>query len=96
MIVRNSEKDIKIRGLEIHVDGEFVLDLQYGNQREIPLTAGEHELKVTNTLYSKKETFEIGEGQTVRFETGNVVTGFGAVLFTAVGMGPYKVFLRRA
>ncbi|AIE84145.1 hypothetical protein [Fimbriimonas ginsengisoli] len=96
IVTRNSPKDIKMRGLEIQLDGQIVTDLQFEKSYESELPAGEHTLKITNQLYSKKETFELAEGEIVRFQVANVSKGIvGPIMLSAFGIGPYQVSLKR-
>lgn len=94
-IARKAERDIKMRGLEIFLDGNFVKDLQFGGEIELPVEPGEHQLKISNNLYSKENKFTVGTGETVRFAVGNYFTRFGAAATFVLGIGPYKVFLDR-
>jgi len=95
LFVRQSDRDIKMRGLEVLVDGEMVTDLQYGKTYQATVTPGPHEVKVTNSLYTQKLDVELKPGETIRFETGNIATGLTGVMMSTIGIGPYKVFLRR-
>lgn len=94
-IERNSDLDIKMRGLDILVDGELVGNVDYGKTLNVRLAPGEHRIKITNTLYSKQEDFDLAAGETVSFEVANVISGMSGFMFAAVGFGPYKVSLRR-
>lgn len=85
-----------MRGLEVFVDDVFRGDLSYGNELTHDVAPGEHTVKVTNSLYTRKLTFTLAPGETVRLEAGNVLRGCGGVMMLAIGMGPYKVFLREA
>lgn len=93
---RNSPRDIKVRGLEVYFDGKFVANLQFGRAVRLSVAPGEHELKVTNTLYTQKRTLRLEAGQELSFVAGNHLTGLFAPMFLAVGIGPYKVFLEQS
>lgn len=95
-VSRTSSKDIKIRGLEVLIDGKAVADLKFGDTFEHEVSPGKHTLKVNNTLYNKSIDFDVQAGQTAKFNAGNFVSGLGGVAFLVVGMGPYKVFLEKA
>ncbi len=94
-VVRNSPRDIKIRDLYVLVDGEQVGTLGYGETFDRQLPAGPHTISATNRLYTKTEEFDLKEGETVTFDTANVATGCGGLLFVVVGMGPYQVQIHR-
>lgn len=94
-IARNAQRDIKMRGLEIFLDGKFVKDLPFGAEVELSVDPGDHHLKISNNLYSKESRFTVGDGETVRFAVGNYFTKLGAAATVILGIGPYKVFLDR-
>lgn len=94
-VMRKSDRDIKMRGLEVLLDGEHLTDIAFGTEGLYEIEAGQHTLVVTNTVSSRKEDFTVSPGGTVVFEALNVVTGLGAVMISALGIGPYKVELRR-
>jgi len=94
-VMRTSPRDIKIRDLYIGVDGTEIGNVPYGETLEIPVTQGEHSLTATNRLFTKHATFTCEGDQRVEFEVANVASGCGGLLFVVVGMGPYKVDLKR-
>jgi hypothetical protein len=94
VVARKSPKDIGIRGLELRLDGTFLVNLSFGASIEHDLIPGEHTLLATNSLYSRKESFSVAEGQHIEFEVSNVVTGLGKWLM-AIGGAIYRVELRR-
>ena len=96
VVRRDADRDIKMRGLEVFVDGELVSDLHFGQEKQMTLPEGEHEVKVTNSLYSKKLTVDLRPNETVELQAGNIATGLGAMMMVTLGIGPYKVFLKRA
>ncbi len=95
LVRRDSPNDIKMRGLELFVDGELVADRQYGREKELTLPEGEHEVKVTNSLYTKKLTVDLQPNQKIELQAGNVATGLSGLMLVTFGIGPYKVFLKR-
>lgn len=92
---RTSERDLKMRGLQFIVDEEFWVDLNYGKTASRELPVGDHQLKITNLLYTKLIDFNLNEGETVVVEAGNEAVGCGALMVVVLGMGPYKVFANR-
>ena len=95
VVSRNSPKDIKIRDLYIELDGNEIAALEYEKSYEGPLIPGEHTLTATNRLYHRSESFTSSEGERVAFEVANIASGCGGLMFIVVGMGPYKVKLKR-
>jgi hypothetical protein len=94
-IVRNSDQDIKMRGLEVFVDGKFLTDIAYGKSLSFELEPGSHTILISNTIYKKQEDFVLAAGASATFQVANVVTGFGAMMISALGVGPYRVSLQR-
>lgn len=92
---RTSEHDIKIRDLYVSIDDQPEENLPFGKSIEVPLNPGPHIVTVTNRLYTEKSSFEVAEGQSVSFIAANRASGCGAILFMVVGMGPYRVELKR-
>ena len=95
VVVRNGAEDIKIRGLTVLLDGNEVDNLQFGERLEVDVAAGEHTLKVTNTLFTKTAPIKLRNGETACFQAGNKMPGLWALMFFAVGVVPYQVFLYR-
>lgn len=93
---RNSPRDIKIRGLDVMVNGQFVQDLSFGKAFALDLPAGKHEVMATNRLYKRKLEIGVNPGETVIVDVGNVVGGLGALMVLAIGMGFYGVFIELA
>jgi hypothetical protein len=95
VVSRDSERDIKMRSLNVFLDGESWLDLKFGTDAETAISPGHHVLKVTNTVFSSKCEFDVSAGETVRFSAGNITRGLGAIMFVVFGMGIYSTFLHR-
>ena len=95
-IRRDSDRDIKIRGLEVLLDGQPIGNLPYGESILVPVEPGAHKLKVTNSLYSKSEEFTVEEGQTIAFQAGNKMPAAWAWFLMMVCVAPYGVMLKRS
>lgn len=93
-IRRDASDDIGIRGLELQLDGEFLVNLSFGKSITVDVTPGSHLLFATNTLYKQQIEFELSDNDTAVFEVSNVVTMLGR-LFMVVGGGIYRVRLKR-
>ena len=84
-----------MRGLKVLLDGNYLTDLSFGNTVDFDIASGKHVVKVSNSLYSSELEFEASPGEETAFSAGNVMRGFGAMMFVALGIGPYRVFLER-
>jgi hypothetical protein len=95
VVKRVSDRDIKMRGLRVMLDGDDWTDLQFGKTAEKCVPPGKHVLTVSNTVYKREIEFEAGPNREVSFSAGNFVQGIGAIMVIVFGMGPYKVFLEQ-
>ena len=95
VVRRDADDDIKIRNLEIHVDGKWRADIAYGKSFEAELEPGTHELRVTNRMKSVKAEFAVGEGETARFLGTNVLSKGLSALVGAFGVVAYHPTLKR-
>ncbi len=93
VIRRDSERDIKFRGLEVFLDGTFIVDLFFNTTYRINVLPGEHTVKVSNHLYKKSVKVNVQNGETVNLLAGNNFTLLGGLMVSALGIGPYRVFL---
>ena len=96
VITRDSDADIKMRGLEIYVDDQYEHDLQYGRSFRKLVAPGLHKVMVSNHLYKKRLSLELKAGERVNLLAGNRFTILGGIMVAVLGMGPYIVFLRPA
>lgn len=93
IVSRNADYDIKMRGLEIFVDGKFAHDLSYPKSWSTQLSPGQHTIEVSNHLYKKSIDVQAIAGQKIELLAGNRFTPVGGIMVTVLGMGPYRVFL---
>ncbi len=93
IITRDSERDIKMRGLEVFVDDTFLADLAFGDSCSHDVTPGEITVKVTNRLYTKRLTITLAAGETYHVQAGNYFGSVGGIMMAVFGFGPYKVFV---
>ena len=95
VVSRNDDRGIKIRGLEILIDGEFVSNLTFGQSYGAAIPAGSHKLTATNRLFSRHIDFDIAPGQELRF-TATCVPLHGIwILVALMGTVAYRVSLRQ-
>jgi hypothetical protein len=94
-ITRTSEADIKTRQLVVHIDGEHVATLLWGDSVTRELAPGGHRIRVHNTLVWKTVEFTLAPEEQVFFEAVNR-SGPGTVAMTLLlGIGPLYVDLIR-
>lgn len=95
-VSRTSPRDIGFRGLEVFIDDRFVADIQFGETRDLRVLPGEHTLKVTNSLYTRRSEFTVKAGEVHHFNAANVGGRLFNVITAIGGTGPYKVTLEKA
>lgn len=94
-VSRTDESDLKLRTIEVLLDGKLIADLYFGNEVEVEVEPGFHELSASNKLKTATLGFEIRADETLRFQTKAAVMGclLGAVT-AAFGTMAFKVELR--
>lgn len=95
VVRRDADDDIKMRNLEVHVDGKWRADVAFGAAFETDIEPGEHEVMVTNRLKKEKMTFVAREGETVVFQGTNVLSKGLSAVVGAFGVVVYHVTLKR-
>ena len=95
VVQRDADDDIKMRNLEVHLDGKWAADLDYGGAFETELEPGEHEIMVTNKLKKERMTFVLREGETATFQGTNVLAQGMSAILGGLGMIMYNAKLRR-
>lgn len=95
VVRRDADDDIKMRNLEVHVDGEWRADVGYGKAFETDLEPGEHEVMVTNRMHRVKQSFLLREGETAVFRGSNVLSKGPSALAGAFGVIVYHPTLQR-
>jgi len=95
VVRRDADDDIKIRGMDVLIDGEWKADLHYGNAYEVDLPPGEHTLAVSNKLKKEEAQFMLREGETAVFQVTNVLSKGVSVVLMGLGMVMYNSTLRR-
>ena len=94
-VTRNSADDVRIRQLEVSIDGKPAGTLLFGESLTRELAPGSHRLRVHNTLVWRTADLEIQPGEHVRFAAINRA-GFGSYSMVGLlGAGPLYVSLRR-
>jgi hypothetical protein len=95
VVRRDSKDDIKMRNLEVLVDGKWRADLQFGEAFETELAPGDHEVLITNKLKKEKAEFVVCEGETAVFTGTNVLSKGPSALLGGLGMIVYHPVLKR-
>jgi hypothetical protein len=95
LITRRSERDVKQRQIFISMDGQRVGDLVFGESISREMPAGEHYVRIHNTLFWKTIHFDAAPGETVHFETVNY-SGKGFLHFVLIiGVAPLFLAVER-
>lgn len=94
-VARDSARDLKFRGIDILLDGQFVGDLTYGNSLSIEIEPGVHNLTATNRLKSKSVEFDARPGETVMYQTVGIALGGIWAMMAMLGTVAYRVELAR-
>ena len=95
ILTRDSDDDIKMRGLEVFVDDEFIKDISFGSFASTDVAPGEHIVKVTNRLYTKRLAISAKSGDQIKVQVGNYFDKAGVLMMSIFGIGHYKVFLNQ-
>lgn len=96
VITRNHPKDVQDRPVYLWIDGEkWDGALRYGKTFERDLPPGHHKVRAHNTLFGDTVEFDAKEGETVRYQCENGLTGGGMAMILMMGVAYLKVKLRR-
>ena len=95
VVRRDSDEDIKIRGMDVLIDGEWKADLQFGHSYEVDLPPGEHTLAVSNKLKRNEAQLVLREGEKAVFQATNVMSKGVSTVLIGLGMVMYNSTLRR-
>ncbi len=92
---RTSEQDFKQRQLIVHIDGEKIRTLLFGESVSRDVEPGPHVLRVSNTLVWKTVEFVAGPGEQIFFEVINRAGFLTYPMLMILGVGPLYVTIRR-
>jgi hypothetical protein len=94
-VTRTSLSDFQSRQLIVHIDGERVATLLWGDSVTRELEPGLHRIRVHNTLVWKTVELVLKPGEQAFYEAINR-TGPGTFfMLVALGVGPLYVTLKR-
>ena len=95
-ITRNHPQDVQDRPVYLWIDGEkWDGVLRFGKTFTRDLPAGKHTIKAHNTLFGHTVEFDAADGETVRYQCENGLTGGGMVMILMMGVAYLRVRLNR-
>jgi len=95
IVSRDNPKDIGFREAVIFIDGNQAAVLRPKKSAELDVAPGKHQIQASNRmLKSPVLDFEIAEGETISFSTGNVAGGC-FMLFMILQMAAPRIVLER-
>lgn len=95
VISRNADNDIKMRSLELFVDDVFADSLPFDSTYSSEINPGDHTIKVTNRLYTRRLKVSAKPGETLNLQIGNYFDGLGGIMMSVIGFGHYKCFVKQ-
>jgi hypothetical protein len=94
-VTRTSEEDFKQRQLIVHLDGQKLATLLFGDSVTRDLDPGPHRLRVHNTLVWKNVDFTLKPGEQAFFEVVNRTGRATFPMLLIFGVGPLYVRVTR-
>ena len=94
-ITRTHQSDFGDRQLIVTLDGERLGDLLFGDSISRDVAAGQHSLRISNTLVWKTLKFDVKPGEQVRFEAINRAGRLTYPMMVILGAGPLYLTVRR-
>ena len=94
-VTRTSEQDFKQRQLIVHLDGQKLATLMFGDSVTRDLEPGPHRLRVSNTLVWKNVDFTLRPGEQAFFEVVNRTGAATYPMLMIFGVGPLFVTVTR-
>ncbi len=92
---RTSRNDVGIRQVFVSIDGNSVAVLTHGQDATVEVPAGEHRIRIHNTLVWKTLRVTLADREQVRYDIVNRA-GFGTVaLIATLGVGPIYLTVER-
>lgn len=92
VVRRDSARDVKMRNVDVYIDGKMEGRLGFGESKSFEVEPGDRHVRFDNT-WAKKEldlTFEDGDRR--EFVVGNVPGGCFVAGLALAGAGPTHVF----
>jgi len=94
-VERNGPDDVRTRQMVVSLDGARIATLLFGERTTLEISAGDHRLRVHNTLVWKTVPFAARANEHVRFRVVNRA-GLGSMTLVALlGVGPMFVKIER-
>jgi hypothetical protein len=95
-ITRHSPDDVQTRQIVVYLDGERKGELLFGDAITLPVSPGNHSVRVDNTWNHKDLTFDVSAGDDLRFVTKSSAGQLSRFLLVAFGAGPIYVSIEPA
>lgn len=92
-VERADDRDVKMRHMNLTLDGEQLATMDWGYKIVAPLRPGPHVLKIDNTMQSRTVRFESRAGETVSIYIGHTAGMIAYALIMAIGISSLKVFV---
>lgn len=93
---RTSSNDVGIRQVFVSVDGKQVAVLMHGQEATCEIPAGEHRIRVHNTLVWKTIPVSLAPGETAAYRIINRAGVGTYALVATLGVGPIYLTVERA
>ena len=94
-VSRQSPDDVGEREIFVTLDGTELAILRNGETAVRDVGPGRHELRAHNTLFRKRQEFDLAPGEEARFIVVNKVGWGSYTLMTLLGAGPLYLTLER-
>ena len=94
-VTRTSADDVGFREVFVSLDGEEIAILHSGETVTRAVAPGAHEIRAHNTLFRKREPFELTAGETATFLVINKAGRGTFSILSLLGAGPIYLTLQR-
>lgn len=92
VVRRDSARDVKMRNVDVYIDGKMEGRIGYGETKSFDVQPGERHVKFDNTWAKKELHLAFIEGGRREFIVGNVPGGCFVAGLALAGAGPTQVF----
>jgi hypothetical protein len=94
-VARTSRDDVGFREVFVSLDGEEIAILHSGETVTRELAPGPHEIRAHNTLFRKREQFDLKAGEKATFLVINKAGRGTFSILSLLGAGPLYLTLQR-
>lgn len=92
VVRRDSERDVKMRNVDVYIDGKMEGRIGFGETKTFDVAPGERHVKFDNTWAKKELDLEFVAGARREFVVGNIPGGCFIAGLALAGAGPTDVF----